>query len=88
MDTASHSNAATITHPKKKAPNRAPADCVALAQETRVALPTAETAAHFNRQPQTLRWWASRRIGPLQPLRINGRLAWPVAEIKRLLGVA
>lgn len=26
--------------------------------------------------------------GPLRPIRVHGRLAWPVAEIRRLLGVA
>lgn len=48
-----------------------------------------ETAAHWlNRRPQTLRMWAMRTgTGPVTPTRIYGRLAWPVAEIKRLLGV-
>ena len=26
--------------------------------------------------------------GPLRPMRINGRLAWPVSELRRVLGVA
>ena len=60
-----------------------------LAQETREALPTGEAAAHLSRAQQTLRTWAMRDgSGPLRPLRINGRLAWPVADIRRLLGVA
>ena len=60
-----------------------------LAQETRAALPTSEAAAHLSRAQQTLRTWAMRDgSGPLRPLRINGRLAWPVADIRRLLGVA
>lgn len=42
----------------------------------------------LGRAPQTLRLWASGENGPLRPLRINGRLAWPTAEIRRLLGVA
>lgn len=58
-----------------------------LAQETREALPTREAAAHLSRAQQTLRTWAMRDgSGPLRPLRINGRLAWPVADIRRLLG--
>ena len=61
---------------------------VALADESRTVLPTAEAAAHLNRAPQTMRLWASREDGPLIPLRVNGRLAWAVADIKRLLGVA
>jgi hypothetical protein len=59
-----------------------------LALETRSALPTPEAAAQLNRAEQTLRLWAMRGDGPLQPLRINGRLAWPVADLKKLLGVA
>lgn len=59
-----------------------------LTQETRAALPTTEAAWHLNRANQTLRLWAMRGDGPIQPLRINGRLAWPVVGIKKLLGVA
>lgn len=61
---------------------------VALETETRAALPTNEAAYHLNRAQQTLRLWAMREDGPLRPMRINGRLAWPVAELRRLLGVA
>lgn len=57
-----------------------------LAQETRSAIPTSEAAHHLNRSNATLRIWACKG-GPITPLRINGRLAWPVAELKRLLGV-
>ncbi|MDP2268092.1 MAG: DNA-binding protein, partial [Deltaproteobacteria bacterium] len=42
----------------------------------------------LNRKPQTLRGWACLENGPIRPLRINGRLAWSVLELKRLLGVA
>lgn len=58
-----------------------------LERETRAALPTPEAAFHLNRAQQTLRLWAMRGDGPIQPLRINGRLAWPVARIKELVGV-
>jgi hypothetical protein len=60
---------------------------VPLAREMRAAVPTAEAAAHLGRAPQTLRLWACNEDGPLRPLRINGRLAWPVADLRRLLGV-
>lgn len=48
---------------------------------------TTEEAAHFlNRKPQTLRSWASAEpAGVPRPVRINGRLAWPVADIRKLL---
>lgn len=58
-----------------------------LSQEARAALPTREAAAHLNRAQQTMRLWAMRENAPIRPVRINGRLAWPVTEIKRLLGV-
>ena len=58
-----------------------------LVSETRAALPTPEAAYHLNRAQQTLRLWACLENGPLRPIRINGRLAWPVAGIKKLLGV-
>lgn len=59
-----------------------------LDREHRAALPTAEAARHLNRAEQTLRLWAMRENGPIRPLRINGRLAWPTAELRRLLGCA
>lgn len=54
-------------------------------QVTRPTLPTEEAAYYLNRRPQTLRCWAMRQDGLIRPIRINGRLAWPVAEIKALL---
>jgi hypothetical protein len=54
----------------------------------RPTVPTDQAAYYLTRQQQTLRGWACREDGPLRPLRINGRLAWPVAELKKLLGVA
>ena len=56
--------------------------------ETRPAVDTAAAAHYLNRQPQTLRAWACLENGPVRPLRIHGRLAWPTAQIRRLLGVA
>jgi len=59
-----------------------------LARETRANLPTPEAAFHLNRRPQTLRGWACNEDGPLRPLRISGRLAWKVEDLRRVLGVA
>lgn len=61
---------------------------IPLALETRTAITTAEAAGHLNRAQQTLRLWAMREDGPIRPVRVHGRLAWPVADIKRVLGVA
>lgn len=65
-----------------------PIQLVPLDRETRTAVSTEEAAHHLNRKAQTLRIWACRENGPLRPTRVNGRLAWPVAELRRLLGVA
>jgi hypothetical protein len=57
----------------------------ALVHENRTAIDTNAAAFHLGRKPQTLRKWACHEDGPLRPIRINGRLAWSVADIKRLL---
>jgi len=52
---------------------------------TRPTVPTDAAAYYLNRQPQTLRAWACLESGAIRPVRINGRLAWPVAAIRKLL---
>ena len=52
------------------------------------AVDTAAATHYLNRKPQTLRGWACMENGPLRPIRINGRLAWNVSELRRVLGVA
>ena len=58
-----------------------------LAQETRLTVDTACAAYHLCRQPQTLRGWACHENGPLRPLRVHGRLAWKVSDLRRLNGM-
>ncbi|CBJ36693.1 conserved protein of unknown function, putative DNA-binding domain [Ralstonia solanacearum CMR15] len=48
-------------------------------------IPTHVAAAALNRRPQTLRKWACLENGPIRPVRINGRLAWRVADVQALL---
>ncbi len=67
---------------------RSPNEFQALDAVTRPTVETAAAAFYLNRQEQTLRGWACLENGPIRPLRINGRLAWPVADLKRVLGVA
>jgi len=57
--------------------------------ETRPSVPTEQAAHYLNRRPQTLRGWACAETFPdgLRPVRINGRLGWPVAGIRAVLGV-
>lgn len=51
----------------------------------RPTVPTDAAAYYLNRKPQTLRAWACLENGAIRPVRINGRLAWPVASIRALL---
>jgi len=51
----------------------------------RDTLPTHDAAVAINRADQTLRKWACLGNGPLRPIRINGRLAWRVADLQKLL---
>lgn len=74
------------TQPTQLAPRKL-TQITPLAQETRATIPTAEAAAHLNRAQQTLWLWACKENGPIRPVRVNGRLAWPVSDIKRVLGV-
>ena len=60
----------------------------ALELESRPRVPTEQAAHYLNRRPQTLRAWACLENGPLRPHRVMGRLAWNVAEIRAVLGVA
>lgn len=53
----------------------------------RPTVPTEQAAYYLNRRPQTLRGHACMENGPIRPLRINGRLAWPVSELRRVLGM-
>lgn len=52
-----------------------------LEKEARRNLPTIEAAQHLNVSAQTMRKWACKQSGPLTPVRIAGRLAWPVASL-------
>lgn len=53
----------------------------------RPTVSTEQAAYYMNRRPQTMRGWACLENGPIRPIRVNGRLAWPVAAIKAALGV-
>lgn len=56
-------------------------------EEITTPMVSTEVAAFYlNRTEQTLRTWACKGKGPLQPQRVNGRLGWPVAEIRKIVG--
>jgi hypothetical protein len=54
---------------------------------TRPTVPTEQAAYYLDRKPQTMRGWACLEHGPIRPVRVNGRLAWPVKEIRKILGL-
>lgn len=57
-----------------------------LEQITKPNLTTEEAAFYCDRAEQTMRMWACKQpAGVPRPIRINGRLAWPVASIRALL---
>ena len=74
---ARHRNRAMFNKPEGLHMETKRYQLIALELEQRSALPTAEAAAHLNR--------AMRDSGPIQPVRVNGRLAWLVADIKSIL---
>jgi len=81
-------SAQRLTHTQwPKELNRSPIDFIPLDQETRTHVSTKVMCRHLGRKEQTARGWACHEDGPLRPIRINGRLAWAVVDIKRLLGV-
>ena len=58
--------------------------------ETRPTVDTAAYAHYMHIAQQTARIHACKDSGPIRPIRIPGtsKLHWPVAEIRRVLGVA
>lgn len=80
-------NMANATHQSTEARAGNALNFPPLDRETRAALDTETAAYHLSREPQTLRVWACKGNGPIRPLRVHGRLAWPTAEIRRLLGM-
>lgn len=87
---ADYPNISTLAQWEKKAPTIEPADFVPLHLELRSHVGTALLCHHIGRQPQTARGWACAGTYPpdLRPIRVNGRLAWPVAGIRKQLGFA
>lgn len=61
------------------------AELVPLEREARTAIPTSEAARHLGRACQTLRIWAMNDSGPVRPVKVHGRLLWPVKAIREAL---
>ena len=73
-----------------QAPQQFAAQYLPLEQVTKPNLTTAELAFYSNMAAQTWRVKACYDTAPegLRPLRVCGKLAWPTAGAKKLLGVA
>ena len=67
---------------------QAPQQFPPLELETRPTVNTSAAAHYLHLAPQTMRIYACRENGPLRPRRINGRLHWVTADIRKLLGVS
>jgi len=76
-----------MSSPKYKGHSTSSSNFVPLDLEQRTHVDTASAAYHLGRKAQTMRVWASTEQGPIRPVRVNGRLASPVAKIKALLNV-
>lgn len=68
----------------------APQQFTPLELETRPTVNTAAYAHYMHIAQQTARIHACKESGPIRPIRIPGiaKLHWPVAEIRRVLGVS
>jgi hypothetical protein len=80
-----NANATKLQFPQTSAAHNLPV-FPPLEQVTRPTVTTEEAAHYLNRKPQTLRSWASAQpAGVPRPVRINGRLAWKISDIRALL---
>ena len=63
---------------------------IPLDRETRTHVDTETMCWHLGFAQQTARLWACKETYPegLRPIRVNGRLKWPVTGIRKTLGVA
>jgi len=53
---------------------------------TRPTVSTNQAAHYLNLKPHTLHCWAVYQNGAVNPRRVNGRLHWAIADIRRALG--
>lgn len=90
MESAPHSRAATLARLDGEAPRVFPVEFVPLHLENRTHVDTETMCWHLGFAQQTARLWACKETYPegLRPIRVNCRLKWPVAGIRKTLGVA
>jgi hypothetical protein len=56
-------------------------------EEFRPVVGTRQAAFYLLRGEQTLRQWAAQDKGPIRPVKVGHLLGWPMADIRRLVGV-
>ena len=54
----------------------------------KLLVPTELAAESISRAPSTLRKWAMRGDGPIQPVRADGGLLWRVSDLMKMEGEA
>jgi hypothetical protein len=54
----------------------------------KLLVPTELAAESISRAPSTLRKWAMRGDGPIQPVRADGGLLWRVSDLMKMAGEA
>lgn len=67
----------------KKSKRNSPA--TPLPTDRSIIVSTSDAARMLNRKPQTLRKWSCLDNGPIRPVRINGRLAWRIDDLERIV---
>ena len=70
----------TVTYLERQEPAAA-----SLLTEHRATVDTATAALYLNRRKQTLQKWHCFGNGPVRPVMVGGRLAWPVADMRKLM---
>jgi hypothetical protein len=80
----------TVSTVAGRSPSSTSPRFVPLDRETRTHVDTTTLCWHLGFAEQTARLWACRETYPegLKPIRVNGRLKWPVDGIRKVLGVA
>ncbi len=56
-------------------------------EEQRPCVGTAQAAHYLDLADTTLRDWSFRGTGPIQPRKFGRKLLWPMADIRKLLGM-
>ena len=59
---------------------------IPLSEVTKTHVPTKDAAYYLGRSQSTLMRWQRQGISEVSSLKMQGRLSWSVADIKKVLG--